>query len=200
MRSPSDIARAALLEVTAPATVGTVASETDDGEGVITVRFWAHLDGYPGWLWTVSLARVGDAEPTVLESELLPGDGALLAPEWVPWVDRLEEWRAAQEGASASPEDDEDADDDALDDEDDEDEVDGDADDIDLDDLADDLGDDRYDGVDIDSAVELALPEMGVEQAGPAEPDPDQHGHQQPVRPARRRAQQRQGQNDQQGD
>ena len=45
-------------------------------------------------VWTVSIARVGDDEPTVLEAELLPREGALLAPDWVPWAERLADYQA----------------------------------------------------------------------------------------------------------
>ena len=62
----------------------------------MSLRFENRLPGYPGWYWTVTVARVEDEEPTVLELELLPGDGALLAPEWVPWAERLADYRAHQ--------------------------------------------------------------------------------------------------------
>ena len=65
-------------------------------DGVLTLRFENRLSGYPGWFWTVSLAQVEDAEPTVLEVELIPGDGALLAPDWLPWAERLAEYQATQ--------------------------------------------------------------------------------------------------------
>ncbi len=63
---------------------------------MVSLRFENLLAGYPGWFWTVSLARLDDDEPTVLEVELLPGDGALLAPDWVPWAERLADYQAAQ--------------------------------------------------------------------------------------------------------
>ena len=55
--------------------------------------FAATMAGYPGWHWTVSVAELPGEEPTVLEAELLPGDGALLAPDWVPWSERLEDYK-----------------------------------------------------------------------------------------------------------
>ena len=54
------------------------------------------MAGYPGWHWTVSVAELPDAAPTVLEAELLPGDGSLLAPDWIPWSERLDDYRAAR--------------------------------------------------------------------------------------------------------
>lgn len=93
------VARAALLEITAEGDVGELVAAAEEGDGVVTLAFSARMSGYPGWRWTVSLAEVDDADPTVLEAELLPGDGALVAPEWIPWAQRLEEYRAAQAAA-----------------------------------------------------------------------------------------------------
>jgi hypothetical protein len=120
-----DLARAALAEITAADSVGPAAGYTVEDDGVVSLRFHNRLAGYPGWFWTVSLARVDDAEPTVLEVELLPGDGALLAPDWVPWAVRLAEYQAAQAAAAEAEDDegdsdeDDDLDADELDDEDD---------------------------------------------------------------------------------
>jgi hypothetical protein len=83
------IARSALAEITAAGTFGDFITETHEGEGVYTLLFAATMGGYPGWHWTVSVAELPDSAPTVLEAELLPGDGSLLAPEWVPWSERL---------------------------------------------------------------------------------------------------------------
>lgn len=144
-----DLALSALHEITAEATVGQPAGYSVEPDGVVSLRFENRLPGYPGWYWTVSLARVDDDEPTVLEVELLPGEAALLAPEWVPWAVRLAEYRAQQEAAAAAAAeagedtaDEADAeddvlDDDVLDDDDLDDEDDDDLDDDDLDDLDD---------------------------------------------------------------
>ena len=171
-----DIAVAALREVTPASTIGDPAGYRVEAEGVVSLRFENRLAGYPGWFWTVSLARLADAEPTVLEVELLPGDGALLAPDWVPWAERLADYQAAQvalaelalaEGADVDVIDDDldDVDDlDAADfDEDgsrilhagdvdgvDIDELDEDADDDDVDDDVDDVDDDVEDVEDVD--------------------------------------------------
>lgn len=95
------LAQRALLEVTAHETVGSVIGHVAEGEHVLSLHFAADLSGYPGWHWSVTLARVEDGEPTVLETELLPGERALLAPEWVPWSERLADYRAAQAAAAA---------------------------------------------------------------------------------------------------
>ena len=94
-----DLALAALREITPATTIGEPADYRVEADGVVSLRFANRLAGYPGWFWTVSLARLEDAEPTVLEVELLPGDGALLAPDWVPWAERLADYQAAQVGA-----------------------------------------------------------------------------------------------------
>ncbi|WP_136051535.1 DUF3027 domain-containing protein [Microbacterium sp. K36] len=146
-----DLALSALREITPAATIGPAAGFTPEDDGSVSLRFENRLPGYPGWYWTVTVARVDDEEPTVLEVELLPGDGALLAPEWVPWAERLAEYRAHQaelaEAAAAAGEDeaadgdDEDADGDLDDDELDEDGSDilhaGDLDGVDIDELDD---------------------------------------------------------------
>ncbi|GAB6858815.1 DUF3027 domain-containing protein [Microbacterium xylanilyticum] len=160
-----DLALAALHEITPPATVGPPAGYLPEADGVISLRFENRLGGYPGWYWTVSVAQVGDEEPTVLEAELLPGEGALLAPEWVPWAERLAEYRAHQAELAATaqhdPSDGESEDADEL-------EEDADVDDVDADDLEDDeLEDDEetarprlhagdLDGVDIDELDDSA--------------------------------------------
>ncbi len=118
-----DLALTALAEITPASTVGDAAGYTAEDDGSVSLRFANTMPGYPGWYWTVTVAVVADAEPTVLELELLPGDDALLAPEWVPWAERLAEYRAAMAAAGS----------------DDSGEIDGDDDDedLDLDDLDD---------------------------------------------------------------
>ena len=135
-----DLALSALREITPAATIGPAAGFIPEEDGSVSLRFENRLPGYPGWYWTVPVARVDDEEPTVLEVELLPGDGALLAPEWVPWAERLAEYRAHQaelaEAAAAgggddeADPDDEDADGELDDDSIDDDELDEDGSDI----------------------------------------------------------------------
>jgi hypothetical protein len=61
-----------------------------DGDRVVTHFFAATVPGYAGWRWAVTVARAPRSRlVTVDEVVLLPGDGALLAPEWVPWSERL---------------------------------------------------------------------------------------------------------------
>lgn len=149
--TPERIARAhelaitALHEVTAAGSIGDFAGHELTDDGVLLLRFEAKMLGYPGWFWTVALAAVAGSEPTVLELELLPGEDALLAPEWIPWSQRLEEFKAqqalaAQEAADRG-DDGDDSDDDFDDEGDDEDDEDdeflhaGDVDGVDIDEL-----------------------------------------------------------------
>jgi hypothetical protein len=88
-----ELALSALQEVTGAAGIGEVLAVEEVEPGVVDVRFACTTSAYSGWHWTVSTADLPDQEPTVLEVELLPGDGALLAPPWVPWAERLAEWR-----------------------------------------------------------------------------------------------------------
>ncbi|SKA92007.1 Protein of unknown function [Agreia bicolorata] len=115
-----DQARAALLEITPASTIGAVVGHTTHDEHVLSLHFASLMPGYPDWHWTATLSRIdADSEPSVLETELLPGEGAVLAPEWTPWSERLEDYKLAQEHAAALADDeDDDVDDDDSDDED----------------------------------------------------------------------------------
>ena len=165
-----DVAYAALLETTPVETIGDPAGEVAESDGVVSVLFDCALPGYPGWKWTVSVATVEGLEPSVLEVELMPSEGALLSPDWVPWSDRLADYKAAQiaagEELDESVDDADDSDDDSdeaddADESDDDDETDDDEDDETDDDESDDEDDDDIhvihvvhggdvDGVDID--------------------------------------------------
>jgi hypothetical protein len=61
-----------------------------DGDRIATHAFEASLPGYRGWQWAVTVARAPRSKTvTVDEVVLLPGADALLAPEWVPWEQRV---------------------------------------------------------------------------------------------------------------
>ncbi|MFF7293308.1 DUF3027 domain-containing protein [Microbacterium sp. NPDC008134] len=147
-----DLALAALREITPANTIGPAAGFLPEEDGSVSLRFENRLAGYPGWYWTVTVARVDDEDPTVLEVELLPGDGALLAPEWVPWAERLADYRAHQAELAEQAASDGDDPDDSADDADDE--IDASDEELDDDDLEDDEPDILHagdlDGVDID--------------------------------------------------
>ena len=88
---PRDIARAVAIEVADEAEqVGDVIDTVDMGDGVVDFRLQAHIRGYEGWQWSVTLYHDVEADAwTVNESSLIPTDEALMPPAWVPWKDRL---------------------------------------------------------------------------------------------------------------
>lgn len=96
------IARETLGIITEASDVGAFVGFVDEGDGVFSARFATTSSAYPGWFWTVSLTQLEDDEPNVLETELLPGDGALLAPSWVPWAERLAKYRADHAGGETA--------------------------------------------------------------------------------------------------
>jgi len=68
-----------------------VSVEIDDDGRVETYLFEAHLAGYKGWRWCVTIAVVDEkSEPTICDVVVLPGPDALLAPEWVAYRDRIQ--------------------------------------------------------------------------------------------------------------
>jgi len=86
----TDLARAALEEVAEPGTVGAHSGMQMLGERLAMHWFECLSPGYHGWRWGVSVARVPRAKvATVCETNLLPGPEAVLAPEWLPYADRL---------------------------------------------------------------------------------------------------------------
>jgi len=133
-------AREGLIGVAPDEHIGEVSS-VQTADGVHTVSFSCLKPGYPGWNWVVAVSDGEGGELGVLETHLLPGEGALLAPDWVPWADRLEEYQRLE-----------------VERERDEEESDDDDDDLDL--------DDALDGIDID---QLDLDPAGLEV--PEEPN-----------------------------
>ncbi|MFI1796856.1 DUF3027 domain-containing protein [Streptomyces sp. NPDC020379] len=85
-----ELARTAAEEAALPGMVGDHVEVAADGDRVVT-HYFACLDpGYRGWRWAVTVARASRAKAVTLdETVLLPGPDALLAPEWVPWSERL---------------------------------------------------------------------------------------------------------------
>ncbi|GHB42956.1 hypothetical protein GCM10010347_10080 [Streptomyces cirratus] len=85
-----DLARAAAEEAAAPGVVGGHVSVVSEGDRVVTHFFECKDPAYRGWRWAVTVTRASRAKLVTLdETVLLPGDDALLAPEWVPWSERL---------------------------------------------------------------------------------------------------------------
>jgi len=125
------IAKEGLVGVARDGEVGEFLTPEEAGE-VWIVRAKSLQAGYPGWLWTVTMTLAEDGKPTITEVHLLPGDDALLSPEWVPWSDRLEEYRRIEAEKEAL---DADADEGDADDDDDDDDFDDVLDGIDIDQL-----------------------------------------------------------------
>ncbi|MFG2956112.1 DUF3027 domain-containing protein [Streptomyces sp. NPDC048291] len=85
-----DLARGAAEEAAAPGVVGEHSGAVAEGDRVVTHFFECKELGYRGWRWAVTVARASRAKVVTLdEVVLLPGPDALLAPEWVPWSERL---------------------------------------------------------------------------------------------------------------
>ncbi|MFI5686683.1 DUF3027 domain-containing protein [Streptomyces sp. NPDC051636] len=85
-----DLARAAAEEAAAPGVVGEHVGLVAEGDRVVTHFFECKELGYRGWRWAATVARASRAKIVTLdEVVLLPGPDALLAPEWVPWSERL---------------------------------------------------------------------------------------------------------------
>lgn len=91
-----EVARAAAIENAGEKAVSNFVELIDEGDGAYSFVFEAKLEGYQGWLWSVTLFDSGDESPTISEVVLLPGEQALLAPAWVPWSERLADWKALQ--------------------------------------------------------------------------------------------------------
>ncbi|MBF6211727.1 DUF3027 domain-containing protein [Nocardia puris] len=83
------LARRALLDLE-PSGVGDHLGVSAEDESAATHRFAATLPGYRGWQWEVVVAAPPGADrATVSESALLPGPDALVAPDFVPWDQRV---------------------------------------------------------------------------------------------------------------
>ncbi len=94
LASAVDLAREVALAVAGPSVgqhLGVEPEPGGPGDLVVTHSFATTEPGYVGWRWAVTLARVEGADViTVDETVLLPGAGALIAPEWVPWSERVQ--------------------------------------------------------------------------------------------------------------
>lgn len=90
LTSAVEVARAAAVEIAEPGTVGEHLGVVMEQDRVATHSFACTAGAYPDWHWAVTLSRVPRARTaTVSEVHLLPGEGSLLSPEWVPYAERL---------------------------------------------------------------------------------------------------------------
>ena len=84
------LAREALVGIADPGTVGEHLGMIMEEERLATHYFVCTDPAYRGWRWAVSVARVArQKEATVCETNLVPGDDAVLSPEWLPYAARL---------------------------------------------------------------------------------------------------------------
>ena len=83
-------ARVAAESIAESGTVGEHLGAVMDGERLATHYFACTATAYPGWRWAITVARVPRGKlATVCETTLVPGDGALLSPEWLPYDQRV---------------------------------------------------------------------------------------------------------------
>ena len=85
-----DLARDAAMSIAEPDTVGEHLVMVMEAERLATHYFRCTSTGYQGWRWSVSVARgPRQKRATICETSLVPGEGAILAPEWVPYAERI---------------------------------------------------------------------------------------------------------------
>ncbi|WP_049576677.1 DUF3027 domain-containing protein [Streptomyces sp. SBT349] len=85
-----DLARDAAAQAAHPHALGDYLGLVTEGDRLVTHFFGSQEPGYPGWRWGVTVTRAARARNvTVDEVALTPGPEALLAPDWVPWSERL---------------------------------------------------------------------------------------------------------------
>ncbi len=86
-----EIAEEAVKTVARPDRVGPHLGAKMVDDRVAVHQFKSLDEGYPGWVWEATVARAPRSRKvTIDEVYLAPGADALLAPDWVPWADRLE--------------------------------------------------------------------------------------------------------------
>lgn len=87
----------AAVEASTRNAVGFFIESIEEDEGVVTYLFEGKLKGYVGWRWSVSVFQLDENSPaTISEVLLVPGPESLIAPDWVPWSERLADYKALQ--------------------------------------------------------------------------------------------------------
>ncbi len=85
-----EAAREGVLALVPAEDVGDHLGYQAEAGKVVTHFFACTRLGYRGWRWSVTVARAPRQKSvTVDEVVLLPGDDAVLAPEWVPYRERI---------------------------------------------------------------------------------------------------------------
>ena len=86
----TDQARAAAQELAGQRQVGAHEGVFADDERVVTHLFGCTDPAYRGWRWAVTVSRASRSKiVTISEVVLLPGPDSMLAPDWVPWSERV---------------------------------------------------------------------------------------------------------------
>lgn len=90
LKDAVDDVRAIVCEVVEENEIGEHLGYRADDERLLTHFFDCLKPGYVGWHWAITVSRYPRSRRvTVSEIDILPGKNALLAPEWVPWEERL---------------------------------------------------------------------------------------------------------------
>jgi hypothetical protein len=90
LRAAVELAREAARSIAEEGTVGDHLGMEMVDERLATHYFACTARAYPGWRWAITVARVPRGKvATVCETNLVPGEGALLSPEWLPYADRI---------------------------------------------------------------------------------------------------------------
>jgi len=77
--------------------IGAFIETVDEGQGISTYLFEAKKVGYLGWRWSVTIYQADPVtEPSLCEVVMVPGADSLVAPQWVPWSERLADYQALQ--------------------------------------------------------------------------------------------------------
>ena len=85
-----ETARQAAVEEAGAGMVGDHTGVVMEDERLATHTFACLNPAYVGWMWAVTLTRVSRSKHiTVNEVVLLSGPDAIVAPEWLPWSERL---------------------------------------------------------------------------------------------------------------
>lgn len=85
-----DVARAAIEGIAPAEQIGQHLAAKSEGDRLVTHLFESKLAGYGGWQWYAVLTRNSRSKVvTVDELGLLPSDESILAPEWIPWAERV---------------------------------------------------------------------------------------------------------------
>ena len=107
LAAAKDVALQGVQEIAPAHAIGLVHHVRAEEERLSTHLFECTLPGYRGWFWFATLSRAPRSRvATICEVGLLPGDDALIAPDWVPWADRVRpedlEENTAQENAESA--------------------------------------------------------------------------------------------------